>query len=64
MGWRDSTDSSLAIVIRSNPWRRLIGLLLALLLVLTPLPARGSGSALALTDDQSLVVDEIGRAHV
>ena len=57
MGWRDSTDSSLAIVIRSHPWRRLIGLLLALLLVLTPLPARGSGSALALTDDQSLVVD-------
>ena len=44
-------------MIRSHPWRRLIGLLLALLLVLTPLPARGAGSALALSDDQSLVVE-------
>ena len=44
-------------MIRSHPWRGLIGLLLALLLVLSPLPARGAGSALALTDDQSLVVD-------
>lgn len=57
VGWRDSTDSSLAAVIRSHPWRRLIGLLLAFLLVPTPVPAGGSGTALALSDDQSLVVE-------
>jgi len=44
-------------VIRSHPWRRLIGLLLAFLLVPTPVPAGGSGTALALSDDQSLVVE-------
>lgn len=44
-------------MIRSHPWRRLIGLLLAFLLVPTPVPAGGSGTALALSDDQSLVVE-------